>query len=146
MNPSARSSNSIVSDDDEAPEQISFAQSRDEALQNEKDERPVQMKTKKRKQRTRRGDRKRTTSDVHEGDGVDGSSDLLTAAKRKKENGVEICLPQRTIEVRSGTKIMPSMPVCHSDFKEEMLSRRKRVRPISTSRLAAYRSSKQPYR
>lgn len=136
-------SDSIISDDnDDGPEQISFAQGREQAQKRPKDE-PISQNKKKRK-RNRRIDRVRASA----GDEVaDGSSDVMVtpAEKRKKDNGIEIHLPLgRTIEVRSRTK--PVNPVGHSNFKEEMLSRRKRVRPISTSHSAAYRSPKQPYR
>lgn len=137
---------SPVSDDsdDQAPDQISFAQSRAEELESQKNRPAVQGKKRK---RNRRADRKQVT------DSEDQAPDSTTTSSSsncgvKKEEVVQISLPHRTIEVRSGLKTGTSLDRSPgSDFKETSLSQRKRVTRISTSsRLLAYRAEKQAYR
>lgn len=135
----------MLSDDDDAPDQVSFAQSREDALKNKQDQ-PVVQQGKKRK-RSRRGDRKIVAEhDVREKQTDDSSSGAKedTGSSVEKEEVVQISLPQRTVIVKSGTGTTWSGAEC--DFKERLLSHRKRVTRISTSRSAAYRAEKQAYR
>ena len=115
--------------DNEAPQQITFAQSQQDAWTREQEQLPVTSIKKRKRKRVRERVPAAAVTKARE----EAREEARGEEARRHGTRVQVSLPQRTVELRSGKGSRRGVQDSRLDFKEAMLADRKRVRRRSLS-------------